>query len=74
MQVLELKPLKNKKLEIILIESEFPIGWWLEPTKEQLEQSLNFSFMSKDYLKLIENILRKHKPNFVVEEQGLRSR
>lgn len=73
MNVLELKPLKNQKLEITLMESEFPIGWWLEPTKEQLEQSLNFSFMSKDYLKLIEDMLRKHKTNFAVEEQGLRS-
>ncbi|MCK4239614.1 MAG: hypothetical protein KAX33_10855, partial [Candidatus Lokiarchaeota archaeon] len=72
MQVLELKPLKNKKLEIILMESEFPISWWLEPTKEQLEESLNFSFMSKDYLKLIEDMLRKYQPNFVAEERGLR--
>jgi methylene-tetrahydromethanopterin dehydrogenase len=73
MKVLELKPLKNKKLELILVESEFPIGWWLKPTKEQREEVLSFSFMSRDYLKLIDDMLRKYKPNFVVEEQGMRS-
>ena len=35
MQVLELKPLKNKKLKLVLIESEFPVDWALELPKEE---------------------------------------
>jgi len=73
MKVLELKPLKNKKLKLILLESEFPIEWWLNPTKSQIEESVKTDFISKDYMKLIEDMIKEHGIKFVAEEQGMRS-
>jgi len=44
-KVLELEPLKKKKLDLILVESEFPITWSIEKpetddwkTKDQTSQ------------------------------------
>ncbi len=73
MQSLELKPLKNKHLKLVLVESEFPIEWWLEPSKEQLEELVSLNFVSRDYLKFIENLINSYRPNFAVEIEGLRS-
>jgi hypothetical protein len=73
MKVLELKKLK-KSLKLALLESEFPIDWWLEPTmKNKSNKVSNLGIMSKEYLNLVEKLIQKYKPNFVVEEQGIRS-
>ncbi|MFX1451992.1 MAG: NAD(P)-dependent methylenetetrahydromethanopterin dehydrogenase, partial [Promethearchaeota archaeon] len=74
MQVLELEPLKKKKLKIILVQSEFPIEWYLEPPKkEEHELFPNLKFISKGYIKFIEDLIAKYKPNFAVEEKGSRT-
>jgi methylene-tetrahydromethanopterin dehydrogenase len=72
MQVLELKPLKNKKLKLILIESEFPVDWALEiPKDEDLLGSI--FFISHEYINFIRGLLDKYHPDFVVEDKGMRS-
>ncbi|MFX1298569.1 MAG: hypothetical protein ACFFD2_27390, partial [Promethearchaeota archaeon] len=74
MQVLELEPLEKKKLKLILVESEFSIDWWLEPPPQE-ERNLfhNLKFLSKDYIQLIEDLIRKYQPHFAGEERGIRT-
>lgn len=74
LQVLELEPLKKKKLKLILLQTEFPIEWSLEPNKAE-ENGLfpNLKFVSKEYLNFIEDLIQNYKLNFVVEEKGNRT-
>ena len=72
MQVLELKRLKDKKIKLILIESEFPIDWALELPKEEVILSDLF-FVSRAYMEFIKDLVNKYHPNFVVEDKGMRS-
>ena len=69
-KVLELKPLKKKRLKLIMVESEFPVEWWFEvpkKVKDDLFWSLNL--ISKEYIQLIGDLIEKYKPNFGVEEK-----
>ena len=69
-EVLELKPLKNKNLKLILIESEFPIDWWFEVPKDLKEDLFwNLHLISKEYLHLIDSLIEKYKPDFALEER-----
>jgi len=73
MEVLELEPLKEKKLKIIAIESEFPIEWWFEGTpKEKHDLVWNLNLISREYLHVIEGFIKKYKPDFAIEEKGSR--
>jgi len=69
-RVLELKPLKEKVLKLILVESEFPIDWWFE-VPEELKEDLvwNLHLISREYLDLIESLVEKYKPDFALEER-----
>jgi len=73
MKVLELKPLKDKNLKLILIESEFPIDWALELPKSDIDILGEIFFVSKEYINFIENLTEKYHPYFVVEDMGMRS-
>jgi hypothetical protein len=69
-EVLELKPLKEKVLKLIMVESEFPIDWWFEVPKEVKEDLVwNLHLISKEYLQLIDNLIEKYKPDFALEER-----
>ena len=73
MEVLELKPLKKKSLKLVLIESEFPIDWWFEPTAQKKHDLVwNLHLISREYLSLIENLIDKYNPDFAIEEKGSR--
>ena len=73
MEVLELKPLKKKSLKLVLIESEFPIEWWFEASaKKKHDLVWNLNLVSREYLNLIEDLIKKHNPNFAIEEKGSR--
>lgn len=70
-EVLELEPLKKKKLKLIMIESEFPIEWWLElPEQEKHDSIMNLHIITNEYLGLISDLIEKYHPNFTVEEKG----
>ncbi len=73
MQVLELKPLKNKKLKIVVIESEFPIEWRLEKPSYDKDILGNLVFISRSFIQFINKIVEQYKPDFVVEDKGMRS-
>ena len=69
-KVLELKPLKEKHLKLIMVESEFPIDWWFEAPKKVKEDIVwNLHLISKEYLQLIESLIDKYKPDFGAEEK-----
>jgi len=74
LEVLELEPIKNKKLKLLLLESEFPIDWHLFPEeKEKLDYFAIARFTSKHYIKMLENLIDQYQPDFVVEEKGNRT-
>ncbi len=69
-EVLELKPLKNKSLKLIMIESEFPIDWWFEVPKNFKEDLFwNLRLISKEYLQLTDSLIEKYKPDIALEEK-----
>ena len=69
-EVLELEPLKDKYLKLIMVESEFPIDWWFEVPKEVKDDIIwNLHLISKEYLQLIESLIEKYKPDFAIEEK-----
>ncbi|MFX0059640.1 MAG: hypothetical protein ACFE85_17135 [Candidatus Hodarchaeota archaeon] len=69
-EVLELKPLKEKILKLIMVESEFPIDWWFEIPEEKKEDLVwNLLLISKEYLELIDTIIEKYNPNLALEEK-----
>jgi len=69
-EVLELKPLKDKHLKLIMVESEFPIDWWFEVPKEKKEDLLwSLHLISKEYLQLIDGLIDKYLPDFALEEK-----
>jgi len=72
MQVLELKPLKKKKLKIKLVKSEFPVDWFLEVPNNQTEVLGDTFFISRPYLAFITDLIKKERPDFVVEDRGMR--
>jgi len=72
-KVLELEPLKKKKLELVLVETEFPVQWGIEKA-ENPEDDWNLRLISDAYVKAVDVLLEKHKPKFAVEELGMRSR
>lgn len=75
MQPLELEPIKGVKVKLVFVENEFPVDWWVTPPpKEGRDFFANLKFISKEYVKFIEGIILQHKPDFVVEEQGLRKK
>ncbi|MFW9951165.1 MAG: hypothetical protein ACFFKA_13685, partial [Candidatus Thorarchaeota archaeon] len=72
MQVLELKPLKNKKLKIILVESEFPVDWSVQKSKKENGIIDDLYFISREYMDFIKGLIKQYKPDFAVEDKGLR--
>lgn len=69
-EVLELKPLKDKHLKLIMVESEFPIDWWFEIPKEKKEDFIwSLHLISKEYLQLIDSLIDKYSPDFALEEK-----
>jgi len=72
MQVLELKPLKNKRLKIILVESEFPVDWTYEKINDDVFLE-NIFFMTKEYMDFIEILVDQYQPEFIIEDKGMRS-
>ncbi|TFG00852.1 MAG: hypothetical protein EU541_01165 [Promethearchaeota archaeon] len=72
-KVLELKPLKKRNLDLVMIESEFPITWFFEKEKSQKgNMSWDLNIVSKEYLELVDKYIEKYDPDFAVEEKGNR--
>jgi methylene-tetrahydromethanopterin dehydrogenase len=70
-KVLELEPLKKKKLELVLVETEFPVKWDIS---KPADDEWNLRIVSDAYIKATTGLIEKHKPKFAVEELGMRTR
>ena len=76
MQPLEITPLKNKKLTVYLVEKEYNEPFWLmEPLSNGTPpKTLRRLFRpSIAFLKFLEMLSDKVKPDFATEELGMRS-
>jgi methylene-tetrahydromethanopterin dehydrogenase len=74
LKVLEITPLKDKKLTVQIIEKEYDEPFWIiEPpsSKSQLLHSLHSP--SIGFHQFVENMISKIDPDFATEELGMRS-
>ncbi|MEX2726867.1 MAG: methylene-tetrahydromethanopterin dehydrogenase N-terminal domain-containing protein [Candidatus Sigynarchaeum springense] len=70
-KTLELEPLKKKKLELVLVETEFPVKWDIS---KPADDDWNLRIVSDAYIKATIGLIDKYKPRFAVEELGMRTR
>ncbi|MHA1753845.1 MAG: NAD(P)-dependent methylenetetrahydromethanopterin dehydrogenase [Candidatus Helarchaeota archaeon] len=74
MEVLELEPLKEKKLKLFLVEYEYPINFYMDQKKYNEREFLNLKFISRNYVDFIESLIKENHPAFIVEEGGMRTK
>ena len=67
MRVLELEPLKKKKLTLVMVESEFPVKWQLFPPSGDVDDDWNLRLASEEYLKRIADGINIPGANFSCE-------
>jgi len=75
LKVLEIAPLKDKKLNALIIEKEYNEPFWLvEPNSTMPPQKLRSIFRpSIAFCTFIERLIKRIKPDFATEELGMRS-
>jgi methylene-tetrahydromethanopterin dehydrogenase len=75
LKALEIAPLKDKKLTVIIIEKEYNEPFWtLEPTRSSNSGMLQSLFKpSVGFHEFMENMVKRMKPDFVTEELGMRT-
>lgn len=74
MEVLELEPLRAQKLRVVMVESEYQIDWNLiAPSSSPKDFLSELRIMSKEYRDFIDKIAEEYKPDFCLEERGMRS-
>jgi len=75
MKVLEITPLKNKKLSVLIMEKEYNEPFWInESSSPSNSRALNSLYRpSAGFYKFLENVIEKVKVDFATEELGLRS-
>ncbi len=76
MKVLEITPLKNKKLNVLIMEKEYNEPFWLNESSSPSNSRALISLYrpSVGFHKFLENVVNKVKADFATEEMGLRSR
>jgi methylene-tetrahydromethanopterin dehydrogenase len=75
MKTLEIAPLKDKKLTVLIVEKEFNEPFWMiEPPSTKHSKMLSSLFRpSIAFYKFLEGLSRQVKQDFVTEELGMRS-
>ncbi|MFQ5758177.1 MAG: NAD(P)-dependent methylenetetrahydromethanopterin dehydrogenase [Candidatus Bathyarchaeia archaeon] len=75
MKTLEITPLKDKRLTVLMVEKEFNDPFWLvEPPPSQSSQKLRtLSRPSVAFNSFLEKMIKKVNPDFATEELGMRS-
>lgn len=75
MKVLEISPLKDRKLSVLVVEKEYNEPFWIiEPSSTSHYQVLRPLLRpSVGFYKFLENLIREFNPDFVTEELGMRS-
>ncbi|MFQ6065056.1 MAG: NAD(P)-dependent methylenetetrahydromethanopterin dehydrogenase [Candidatus Bathyarchaeia archaeon] len=75
METLEIAPLKDKKLTVLMVEKEYNEPFWLvEPPQDQPSQKLDrLSRPSIAFQSFLEKLIKRVNPDFATEELGMRS-
>ena len=75
MKVLEIEPLKEKKLTVIIVEKEYNEPFWIsEPSPSSNSRAPKSLYRpSIGFHKFVENMIAKVNPDFATEELGMRS-
>ena len=75
LKVLEITPLEDKRLNVLIVEKEYNEPFWLvEPQSTIPSQKLRYIFKpSIAFCRFIERLVKKVKPDFATEESGMRS-
>ncbi|NWF86667.1 hypothetical protein HXY32_02490 [Candidatus Bathyarchaeota archaeon] len=74
MKALEVTPLKDKKLNVLIIEKEYNEPFWIiEPSSSNQRVIHSLYRPSIGFHKFLENIITKVNPDFATGELGLRS-
>jgi len=75
LKVLEITPLKDKRLNVLIVEKEYNEPFWLvEPNSKMPPQKLRAIFRpSIAFCTFIERLIKRIKPDFATEELGMRS-
>jgi len=75
LKVLEIKPLKDKKLNVLIVEKEYNEPFWLgEPDSTAPSQKARSVLRpSIAFCKFMERLIKIIKPDFITEELGMRS-
>jgi methylene-tetrahydromethanopterin dehydrogenase len=75
MKVLEITPLKNKKLTVLIMEKEYNEPFWInESSSPSNSRALNSLYSpSAGFYKFLENVIVKVKVDFATEELGMHS-
>lgn len=75
MKALEIAPIKDKKLTVIIVEKEYNEPFWaLEPPSSSNSGMLRSLFKpSIGFHKFMENMIKRIKPDFVTGELGMRT-
>jgi methylene-tetrahydromethanopterin dehydrogenase len=74
METLKVKPLKDKKLVVLIVEKEYNEHFWLiEPTNKPSSELNALHKPSIALTSFLEKLIKKVKPNFATEELGMRS-
>lgn len=68
MEVLEIEPLEDQELKVYMVEKEYEETWAFSSKQHQ-----PLNLFSKEYCEFIRRFVRECKPDFITEEQGLRS-
>ena len=73
MKTLEVTPLENKKLNVLIIEKEYNEPFWVAQQKTSQKNLSAIHKPSIGFFKFIENVVGKVKLDFVTDELGLRT-
>ncbi|NWG10227.1 hypothetical protein HXY33_00500 [Candidatus Bathyarchaeota archaeon] len=74
MKVLEITPLKDKKLNVLIVEKEYNEPFWITEPSSSNSRALNsLCRASIGFHKFLENMISKINPDFATEELGMRS-
>ena len=75
MNVLEIKPLEKKKLNVLILEKEYNEPFWMtQPPTSSSSQAIKSLFKpSIGFYKFLENVVAKVNLDFATEELGMRS-
>lgn len=75
MKALEIAPLKDRKLAVLLVEKEYNEPFWIAEPPSTANSRMLYSLFKPSiaFTKILTNLIKKVAPDFATEELGMRS-